>query len=434
MRAHGLRGALAIVVAAAAFSGVESASPSPAPSAQDRTAIQRLLDERAAALMNRDRDAFMASVANVSPAFHRRQNRFFEWTASVPFASYELEAEWERQGDLIRPSDRARYVTAEAATLPVTEERYRIKGFDGAPAIEDMYYTFVRIDDRWLIAEDTDLDDLALYSARHLWDFGPVYARLRGRFLLIGHPCRGSGAGADCAPIPDDFLALANAAVERVDFYWRVPWRHRTVVLIPASARELKRMLQATFDVRDFVAFAYSTVDSDEGIDYTGHRVVLNPGALDGRPGDRILSTLAHELLHIATRRTAGPFVPVFVDEGIAEYVGHDADADSLAFFNSEAAAGLFNGLLPEDFEFTTGSGVDIFRSYQKAQSAVRFFIGEWGINRFTRFYRRLGSVGIEPGTARFHVDRALRRTIGVGFDAFQRAWADSIDLGGPGG
>jgi hypothetical protein len=346
--------------------------------------------------------------------------------SSVPFAAYELQADWDRQGDLIRPSDAARYPAPEAATIPVTEERYRIEGWDNAPAAEDMYYTYVKFDGRWLIAEDTDLDDLTLYSARHLWDFGPVYARGNGRFLVIGHPCRSAGP-AECAPLPARFIDLVDIALDRVDFHWHAPWRHRIVILVPGSVHEVTRLLQATFDVEDFVAFAYSTVDVKKGIQYTGHRIVLNPGALEGRSEDVVISILAHELLHIATRASAGPFVPVFVDEGIAEYVGHQADPETLAFFNSEVAAGLFNGLLPEDFEFTTGSGTDIFRSYQKSQSAVTFFIERWGLAQFTRFYRRLGNVGYEAGTVRYHVDLALKKTIGIGLDSFERQWADTI-------
>ncbi|MGH2730371.1 MAG: hypothetical protein ACRDJI_07140, partial [Actinomycetota bacterium] len=254
----------------------------------------------------------------------------------------------------------------------------------------------------------------------------PVYAREHGRLLVIGHPCRARGP-TECAPLPDRFIELIEIAVERVDAYWHAPWRHRIVVLVPGSVREVTRLLQATFDVEDFVAFAYSTVDVKKGIDYTGHRIVINPGALEGRSEEVIVSILAHELLHIATRSSAGPFVPVFVDEGIAEYVGHQADPGSLAFFNSEVAAGLFNGLLPEDFEFTTGSGTDIFRSYQKAESAISFFVERWGLANFTRFYRRLGNVAYEPGTVRYHVDVALKKTIGIGLDSFERQWADTI-------
>jgi hypothetical protein len=123
----------------------------------------------------------------------------------------------------------------------------------------------------------------------------------------------------------------------------------------------------------------------------------------------------------------SGPFVPAFVEEGIAEYVRHEGNAGGLEFLESEAASGRFDGRLPEDYQFTVGAGIDIFRSYQESYSAVRFFIRRWGLRAFTRFYRLLGRQRIGPGTAEYHVDRALRVTIGLDMDEFERAWASSI-------
>ena len=109
----------------------------------------------------------------------------------------------------------------------------------------------------------------------------------------------------------------------------------------------------------------------------------------------------------------------------MADYVGNDADADALAFFNSDITGGLFAGRIPEDFEFTIGSGEDIFRSYQNSQSAVRFFVERFGLGKLVRFYRRLGRVEVAPGTPRYHLDRSLRDVIGLGFERFQSEWSD---------
>ena len=205
------------------------------------------------------------------------------------------------------------------------------------------------------------------------------------------------------------------------------PWPKRVPLIVPPGEDELKRMIQATFDVGNFVAFAYSTVDTRRGLDFTGHRIVLNPGPFDGRSDESTLTVMAHELMHIATRDAAGPFVPIFVDEGFADYAGSDADPGALAFFNSEVAAGLFAGELPGDHEFTIGDSTDIYRSYQASQSAVRYFIERYGLERFVRFYRKLGRRRIVVGTARHHLDKVLRDVVGTGYGAFERAWADSI-------
>jgi hypothetical protein len=98
-----------------------------------------------------------------------------------------------------------------------------------------------------------------------------------------------------------------------------------------------------------------------------------------------------------------------------------------LSFFDAEVAAGVFSGRLPVDYEFTVGSGTEIFRSYQESQSAVRYFIDRWGLREFVRLYRDLGRTRVAAGTARYQVDRALREVTGLGYEEFERAWADSI-------
>lgn len=369
----------------------------------------------------------MATVADLSPAFERHQERLFGWMKNVPLASYRLRADWTKYGDLVRPVDESRYPEAEAVAIPVTEELYRLQGVDGRPAAEDLYYTYVERDGHWLVAEDRDLEDIGFDTARHLWDFGPVHVRRMGRFVVLRHPC---GDRPTCARLPASMGELLDGAVARVRRYWAGPITRRIAVLVPDTRDELRRMLQATFDLSKFVAFAYSTVeDPDDGLRYTGPRMVLNWRSLESRSASSIESVLAHELLHVVTRSSSGPLVPVFVEEGFADFAGNDASPSSLAFFDSQVAAGAVAGSLPEDYQFTTGSGTEIFLSYQEAQSAVGFFVRTWGLAPFVRFYRRLGRQRVTPGTSEYHVGRALRSTIGAGFERFRRAWAGSLGL-----
>ena len=413
-----------VVTALAAGLLMPPAAPGTAETVSDRRAIEALLERRAAAVIRGDRDAFMSTVAGLSPSFRRRQSSLFNRMALVPLESYKLSVAWERFGDLATPQDRSAYPGADAVVIPVTEERYRLAGFDRTDAIEDLFYTYVKKDGEWLIAEDTDTDDLTLYSARHPWDLAPIRVADQGHFLLLTPRCR---TGTRCGSAPPNVLLLAEAALRRVDRYWRPAWPHQMPLIVPRTARELKRQLQLTFDVGNFVAFAYATVDPSQGFRFAGHRVFLNPNAFVGRPRDSTLDILAHEFVHIATRSVSGPFVPAFVEEGIAEYVRHEGAAAGLEFLESEAASGRFDGRLPEDYEFTVGAGIDIFRSYQESYSAVRFFIRRWGLRSFTRFYRLLGRQRIRPGTGEYHVDRSLRLTIGLDLDEFERAWASSI-------
>jgi hypothetical protein len=388
----------------------------------DRGAIDALLERRAHAVIAGDRVAFMDTVAPYSDEFVDRQRRLFARMRDLPLDTYALEVDWARYGDLVRPSDRSRYPDAESVTIPVTEERYALRGFDARPAAEDIFYTFVERDGEWLIAEDTDPDDLMLLSARHPWDFHAQRVTRSGPFLLLEPIC------GDCPVAPTGTLSLARSALARVNGSWSAPWRRRVPIVIPARSSDLKRMLQATFDVNDFVAFAYSTVEVDRDIEYTGHRILLNPDAFVDRSSISTLEILAHELLHVASRYRSGPFVPTFVEEGIAEYVGRNGRPGSLAFFDQDVAAGVFDGQVPDEYQFSTGTGSDIFRSYQKSYAAIAFFIERWGPARFRRFYAALGRPAISPGTVGYHIDRAMERSIGLSLQEFERAWAGSIE------
>jgi hypothetical protein len=404
------------------------ATPPPAPAspflARDRQAIQRLLDRRSAAVMSGDKRAFMATVARGSPSFVRRQARFFDWMKAVPLRSYSLTAAWPLLGDLARPVDVARYPNARGVAIPATEERYRIRGFDDAPAEEDLFYTFIHEGDRWVIASDTDLNGIGMKTARHLWDFGPVTAHRSRHFLLFEHSC---SAHIGCARLPSAILALAERALARVAHFWPAPWHRRIVILAPTTIVELQRMLQATFDVNKFVAFAYSSEDVEHGLRFTGRRIILSWRAIRGRSLDSTLIILAHELTHVATRSSAGPQIPLFIEEGLAEYAGYNGEPSNLSYLRSSVNGGSFDGKLPRDYQFTTGSGNDIYLSYQKGESAVRFFMDRWGSSRFVHFYRFLGRQRIVTGTARFHLDQALRRTTGIDLAQFQKRWASSL-------
>ena len=184
-------------------------------------------------------------------------------------------------------------------------------------------------------------------------------------------------------------------------------------------------MLQASFDPAKFVAFAYATIEP-ETLRYTGDRIIVNPSVIAGRSHAEVVRIMAHELLHVATRGSAGPFTPLFVDEGLAEVAGYGPE-EGLAYFDAIVSAGGFDGGLPEDFQFSTGTSDDIYLSYQEAQSAVRYFIKRWGRDRFTSFYRRVGHARVVEGLATWHVERALRKTIDVGLRGFEKAWASSI-------
>jgi hypothetical protein len=386
-----------------------------------RAEIQALLDRRSDAFMARDRAAFLDTVDPGHKSFRAQQLQMFEGADPIRFGSYRLVANWSRYGDLVRAKDVARYPGASGVSIPLTEERYRVAGFDDEPAVEDVFLTFVERDGEWFVASDTDLDDVGFFSVRHPWDFEPVVTSESEHFLAISRPC--SGDGSLCAD--SNLLDIAEEALARTDQTWTTPWTDKVVLVVPPSGEALQRMIQATFDVDKFVAFAYSTVDP-RTLGYVGDRILVNPSVIAGRPRSEVVQIMAHELLHVATRDVSGPFVPLFIDEGLAEVAGYGS-TPGLRYFDAIVAGGLFDRTLPEDFQFVSGDGNEIYLSYQEAQSAVRFFFDRWGRERFLRLYRLIGKARIAPGLATWHVERAMRKVTGLGLRGFEKAWASSI-------
>jgi hypothetical protein len=404
---------LAVVVLVSVLAGA-GAAPAPTSPDSTRKAIRELLDQRARAVMDGDEASFMATVGRGSPAFVGRQRRLFRGMQQLDLRSYRLHARWDRYGDLGGSFEVGDYAGAQATALPVTDEILRIRGFDDAEN-EELFYTFVKRGGTWEIAEDTDLESLGFLSARHLWDSGPLVATRSEHFLLLQHSC---DAPVGCISVPDDVLGLAESALRRVAPYWSLPWSRHVIVLVPSSEAELQRMLAVTFDVSDFVAFAFGT---------SAPRIVVNPPSLAGRSRESLLTIFTHELLHVATRPRSGRFTPLFVEEGFADYVGRAGDSTALSLLHSRVVSGRFDGTLPRDFEFTAGASTDIFLAYQEAHSAVEFFVDTWGLKKFVRFYKRLGKIDVAAGTSGYHVDGALRNTIGIGFREFEERWADSL-------
>lgn len=394
------------VVAASRFAGAE-----PIPEA-----LGALLEGRAAAVRAHDKDAFLDTIDQAATGFREAQANWFDRVVALPLSDYSMKPTLDEEGEFTRKRDVDRY--GAPTVVSGVEERYRIEGYDERPTLNLLVYSFVRRGPRWLVASDSDLDDLGLFSARQPWDFGPVEIKKSDHFLLVVHP--------EEARFAPELLRLAEDALADVDRAWLRPWSRRVPIFVPSTKRELERLLGATFDVGNFVAFAVSSADTSEGFEIVGSRIILNrTNFLRHSPSGR-RAILAHELLHVATRGAAGPFISAWVEEGLAQLT-ESAGRPDTRFFRERVRAGKFDRRVPEDLEFLSGSGDDIFATYQEALSAMAYLVQRFGLERVGRFYEGYGSARVEPGTPRYHADRAMREVLGISFADLERDWAASV-------
>ena len=247
--------------------------------------------------------------------------------------------------------------------LPPVEAHYRFTGIDTIDAVDGYYDTFLLRDGRWRIASDRDVEDVGLPSARNLWDYGPVTQERTAHFTVLHDPADRKRAEA--------LAGLCEEAYARLTTAFGRPVPTQIVVVLPHNLDQLKEILQATFDLSNFVAFASASVDRDDDWQSTAPRVYVQDANLSRSRRDFQLQTFHHEFTHVAAFPLAGPFVPSWIRRGAGRLDGrwpvvlHAVDGS--------------DSLLPGDWEFTTGGGDAIVRAYDESTSAMAFLGGQEG-------------------------------------------------------
>lgn len=379
--------------------------------------VRALLQRRAAAVLKGDEKGFLATMQGAPRTFSDAQLRWFRRFRTLPLASYELAWTQEEFGDLARESDRIEHPMG-VHVLQV-KERFRIRGFDGRPTNEDLFLTIAKTPGGgWGVVADDGVEDLALLTNKNLWDFGAIRRTAEDGIMVIYHPAQAAAART--------ILTQAKAARARARRGWPYPWTDPIVIMVPNTVDELERVLQTTFDLSTFVAFAVSSVDRSTGYRLSAHRVFLHWPNFRKYSGSFQTQVLSHEFVHLATRGIVGPYLNSFFDEGVALVYG-EGGGETTQIRRRVRARTLERRLVPE-WTFLAGSRDEIFLAYEEAASFCAFLSARSDRGGCARAYRALGTIDpVSPGTARYHADRVLRQLFGHPLDALERAWADRV-------
>ena len=385
-----------------------------------RAAVGGLLADRARAVIGGDQRAFDATMSLAPKAFRTAKDTWLTRIRAIGLTSYTLAFDANAYDDLasglaVRPA-------ADEVHVATVLEQVTFKTFDATPTADDVYFTVIRRGRTWSIYADDGLDGLGLLSVRNVWDFGTVGRAARGNVLVLYQDDRATA---------QRILTATIAAIQYDTGKWPLPWPKQIVVVIPRSTKDLSRILQTTFDLGPFVAFSSASLARPGG-EYrlTGSRVYVQPGTFFSTPVSFQQDTLSHEMLHVSTRGYAGDFTPSFMDEGDAQVYGQRG-LPSPIDIRARVSRGTFTGHLPKSFDFSLGSPDDIHLAYEEAASFISYLIVRFGRDAGAKLYRALGNESpVSFGTARYHLDHAVRAAFGVGFDALESAWAQRVRKG----
>jgi hypothetical protein len=422
---YGNRAALAALTVVA-LAGACSSPSSPAPSSTSATsstrqnaaaptvdredALSALLARRAAAVRAHDRALFAATLDDPTSGFGLRQLAQYDALVRLPLGTF---AYGTAEPAPALGADRVAQLGPDAWVARVAG-RYSLAGYDSATREFESYFTAVRRGSRWLLADDTDGG-----TQVQLWDL-PRLTVLRSATTLVV----GSGPASRLRP----YLALGDLAVSRVRSVWTSGWNARLVLVVPTTATQMAE--QVGQDPRQVAQVAAVT---DGPIATTGRagadRVVVNPGAFATLEAKGRQVVVTHEATHVAVRATTDRPVPLWLSEGLADYVGYR----DIGATRSQVAAALLDRVragsgpkaLPDAADFDPSRST-IAPSYNAAWLAVCRIVDGRGEAGLVRYYRAVATTprGTRaPGDPDANAKVAFPAVLGTTQAAFTRDW-----------
>jgi hypothetical protein len=205
------------------------------------------------------------------------------------------------------------------------------------------------------------------------------------------------GRTADLIDLGDDGGALLarvaqelSGAADAVTAFWGPQWP-RTIDIVASGSPE------------QFATLAGGSPDT--AATTTAQRIMFSPAASSMTPGD-LRIVLRHELFHYAARGDTAADAPVWLTEGVADFVGRPR-----SFTPLPSAAQL-----PADTELAT-PGPAQSAAYDRAWSFVTYIADTYGVDKLRALYLAACGHG-HPDVA-----TAVRASLGVDETDVLRGW-----------
>jgi hypothetical protein len=227
-----------------------------------------------------------------------------------------------------------------------------------------------------------------------------------------------------------EYESIADSSVRRVSGVWGTQWNSAVVILTPSSTSEFAGLVDRSVDKGLDQVAAITQGDITPGEQAKGDRVVINPKAFTALDRNGRQVVIAHELTHVATRSSTTRPVPVWLSEGMADYVGYSGLDLSRARIASELLTLVRQGngpkALPTADDFDPARS-KIATSYTASWLAVSRLVDLYGQAKVVLFYRTISdrmtvdkSVPFDPDAAS---TRAFPRTFGISETEFVIGW-----------
>ncbi len=391
--------------------GDDTAAPTVTTSAHaaapDRTtavsaalALDTLLVRREQAVLERDAEAFTATVADPTSAAGGRQLAAFRSARDLGMSRLTH--------DPVRP-------VLDAGGALTVSVRYRVRGIDRADRTTAVRYRLARGRDGWRVAAEDPVGG----DAAAPWLAMPGMRVERGERAVV------AGTAEDGALV--ESVATVDRMLPVLAGHWEgTP--DRVLVLVPRTEAQTDALLGRTTPVVGEVAATTEGPIGAGGLP-TGDRVVLDADARARLTPTGREVVLAHELAHVAVRATLPGTAPAWLSEGYADHVGYARANLPVADLAAPLIRAVRTGRGPTDLP--GGAELDpqqrdIEVGYLAAWQAVELVVAQTGEASVRALLRACTVVGGEAA-ADLACDAAMPRVIGRTRAELTREWQQRL-------
>lgn len=399
-------------------------------------AVSDLAARRLTALTTKDKNAWMATVADPEDAFGQQQAAVFDRMTQLPLGALVVG------GVSVGPADpapgSAAYAAPGASPTPTTSTTsntsaptsavstagaglvarlttgYRLVGYDRGARTFDVAYTVVEGPSGWHFTGLAPGD-----SAAQPWDLPGMAVASSPTALVVGDVS---------ADVLQAYLAMAEAGLQRVGGVLGASLP--AVLVAPRTTDELVRQLgRSSASGLDQVA-AVTDGPLGTGAPATADRVYLNSATFATLTPTGRQVVITHELTHVTIRGTTTRPVPIWLSEGFADYVGFSGSGLAVA----TVAADLLTEVrrdqgptaLPTAAAFDPTNG-QISPVYNQAWLAIVRMVQQHGQPAAVAFYRAVAGGPVpDPavgGSADDLTRSAFQSVLGTTQERFVADW-----------
>jgi hypothetical protein len=370
----------------------------------ERAAAQRVLTRQAAAVRSGNERSYLAAVdPRAQGSFRTAQRQVFANLQRLPLTQFSYRVAKVRH-------------TVEGGRSRIEADvrlRYRMRGDDRAPVTATERFALVERDGHWYV--NAELPG----SNRQLWEQGKITVERGGRSMVLG-----------VGRSHEELRALAadaDRAVSAVDRVWHREWPHRVVLEAPSSLRRMAQLLDAPSTSYEGIA-AVTTGEAGGSSKAPADRIVINPEAYGQLSEQGRQVVITHETVHVASRTHTGAATPLWLSEGLADWIGYHGTGRS----PNDAAVELIRAKkegklpreLPSDRDFRFGNNAEALgRAYESGWLACLMIADEWGEEELLSFYLRVGESSGAAKSGSASLERAMRKELGVTPAEFTERW-----------